>query len=100
MVVPVEAVRPTSEEKTRPVVLLTGTKASQQTSIEIQELVEDGESSIALSPSVVQKSSTESSDELVIRSVENPIATSDSARIQEKSLSQDIDSEFLEMPLY
>ena len=79
---------------------VTGTKASQQTLIEVQGLAEDGESSIALSPSVVQKSSTGSSDELVIRSVENPIAASDSARIQEESLSQDLDSEILEMPLY
>jgi len=81
MAVPVEAVRPTSEEKTRPVVILTGTKASQQSSIEIQELVEDGETS----------------NELVIRSVDKPIATFGSSPIQEESLSQDLDSEILEI---
>jgi TPR repeat protein len=97
MAVPVEAVRPTSEEKTRPVEILTGTKASQQTSIEIQELVEDGETSIALSPFAAQKSSTGSSDELVIRSVDKPIATFGSSPIQEESLSQDLDSEILEI---
>jgi hypothetical protein len=97
MAVPVEAVRPTSEEKTRPVVIPTGTKASQQTSIDIQELAEDGETSIALSPFAAQKSSTESSDELVTRSGDELLATFGPAPIQEESLSQDLDSDILEM---
>ncbi len=67
MAVPVEAARPTSEEKTPPVVILTDTKESQQTSTEMQEVAEDGETSIAPSPSAAQKSSTESSDELISR---------------------------------
>ncbi len=59
--------------------------------------MEDGETSIALSPFTTQKSPTGSSDELVIRSFDKPIATFGSSPVQEESLSQDLDSEILEI---